>query len=174
MRPVLAARGRATVRVAGRVSRGLGRAAADLRAAAGELEQILGFSPFPGTLNVVLRRPFRLSDERAKRFDGGGRLLWPGALNGRKVWLYRWSHAPLHVVEVVSPHDLRAELSLRDGDVVTVEVATADLARVDGVGTIVWTAVWLGRRGWCYTNRRYYHRTLKWCRRHGATQEIPS
>jgi hypothetical protein len=124
-----------------------------------------------GSLNLILKQPLMFANENALKFDDGRRLLWPASLNGLPVWIYRWQHAPLHVVELLSRVHLRQGLGLVDGDLVKVSTKGTNVAIVSPVGRLVWNLCWLGRREWCYTNDRYYFRTKRWCRELGATQK---
>jgi hypothetical protein len=159
--------------VVGTVASGRGNATKHLSKSAHELRQIVGRDVFPGSLNVLLKAPLRLDESAAHRFDDGARLLWPASLYGTDVWLYRWRHAPLHVLEVVSTVRLRDVLRLADGELVTIKIGHERIGDVSWTNRIVWSAFWLGRRQWCYSNDRYYYRTARWCRRFGATQAQP-
>ncbi|HET8933375.1 MAG TPA: DUF120 domain-containing protein [Polyangiales bacterium] len=156
--------------VVGTVAMGRGNATKDLAGNAQQLRELLGTELFPGSLNVILKRPLRLREAAALRFDRGMRLLWPATMHGTPVWLYRWRWAPLHVVEVLSTVGLRKTLQLANGDLVTLSIRTEQLGAVSLLSTLAWSAFWLGRRDWCYSNDRYYQRTSRWCRRLGATQ----
>lgn len=156
--------------VVGTVVVGRGNAAKDLAKNAQQLRELLGTELFPGSLNVILKRPLRLQEATALHFDSGNRLLWPATMQGTPVWLYRWRWAPLHVIEVVSTVGLRKTLGLADGNLVTLSITPERLGAVSLLSTLVWSAFWLGRRDWCYSNDRYYQRTSRWCRRLGATQ----
>lgn len=154
----------------GTVVMGRGNAAKHFAANSQELRELLGTELFPGSLNVILKRPLRLREAAALRFDSGMRLLWPATMHGTPVWIYRWRWAPLHVVEVVSTVGLRKAFQLADGNLVTLSVSPERLGAVSFLSTLAWSAFWLGRRDWCYSNDRYYQRTARWCRRLGATQ----
>lgn len=154
----------------GHVISGRGMAASHIRDNADEMRRIIGADLIEGSLNVVFRRPLMLLNENAIKSSNGSRLLWAASLNGIPVWLYRWRHAPLHIVECLSPVHLRTILGLCDGDKVRVEVQRKDIGNISRVGKLVWRFVWLGRQHWCYKNDRYYFRTKKWCIEFGATQ----
>jgi hypothetical protein len=156
--------------VTGTVVMGRGNARKHLAQSRQELRELLGTELFPGSLNVILKRPLRLREAAALRFDSGMRLLWPATMNGAPVWLYRWRWAPLHVVEVLSTVGLRQTFQLVDGSAVTLSISSERLGAVSLLSTLAWSAFWLGRRDWCYSNDRYYRRTTSWCRRLGATQ----
>lgn len=156
--------------VVGTVTAGRGNAKRHLAENAQELRELLGTELFPGSLNVILKRPLRLQESAALRFDGGMRMLWPATMQGSPVWLYRWRWAPLHVVEVLSTVGLRQTFRLENGNPVTLSISEERLGAVSLLSTLAWSAFWLGRRDWCYSNDRYYQRTTRWCRRLGATQ----
>ncbi|MET0341049.1 MAG: hypothetical protein ABW252_08600 [Polyangiales bacterium] len=141
---------------------------------ASELRVLLGEELVPGSLNVILNRPFRFAEAAAVSFDAGARLLWPASIHGTPVWIYRWRRAPLHVVEVLATVRLRETFALHDDAAVAIRVSSERIGAVSWASTLAWSAFWLGRREWCYSNDRYYQRTARWCRRLGATQERPA
>jgi Methyltransferase domain/Domain of unknown function DUF120 len=154
----------------GHVVSGRGFASQHLSTLADEIAPIVGGPPYPGSLNVVLDRPLRLEASEARAVEGGARLFWPATLNGLPVWLYRWTTAPLHVVEIVSPQYLRGHLGLHDNDRVAIAIGREQVAGIKPFSRAVWASVWLGRRDWAYTNPRYVDRTRYWCSRWGANQ----
>jgi riboflavin kinase len=103
-----------------------------------QFRTILGFEPFPGTLNLRLSTASRDMKKKVDAMEwtrirgfvqenrtfGEARVLpcrireIPCAIivPGR-------THYPDDVIEVISPRELRKELNLSDGDLVTVEVA---------------------------------------------------
>lgn len=155
----------------GQVLSGRGTAAEHIEINADDIEAIIGQRVYPGSLNLVLDRPIRLEEGHALFFDRGHRMLWPATLDGLDVWLYRWTHTALHVVEVVAPFHIRDRLSIRDGDTVTIEVRRDHVARVDVIGWFTWALVWVGRQKWPYTRDVYYAKLRPHCRALGATQE---
>jgi riboflavin kinase len=88
----------------------------------------LGFVPFPGTLNVLLKEPFP-ADPRAIRIEGfqeegksfGECKCYRIKLNGIEAAVVRpeRSSYPPELIEVIAPIKLRA-LGLKDGDPVEV------------------------------------------------------
>lgn len=155
----------------GQVMSGRGEAALHITEYAEELKNTIGGDLVAGSLNVVFKRPFKLVNENAIRFDNEKRLLWPASINGIPVWLYRWRHAPLHIAELLSTVHLRDALRLRDGDEIRIELKKSDINIISPVGRFVWGLCWIGRRPWCYKNHGYYVRTRGWCIRCGATQQ---
>lgn len=99
--------------------------------------KLLGFRPYPGTLNLritssdgLLRYLEVLGSPPiiVKGFQEGGRsfgdvLCYPvlieNRIRGAIVRSLR-THYDLHIVEIISPHYLREVLSLKDGDIVRV------------------------------------------------------
>jgi hypothetical protein len=159
------------ITVRGRVVSGRGKATADLARTQQSVTDLVGYAPFPGSLNVALNRPLRLRGPDLHTFDDGLRLLCPASLGGTSVWLYRWRHAPLHIVEILSSVHLRSELGLQDGDEVVLHLRGDLVAALPMRDRAAWAAVWLGRRSWSYTNDRYYRWTADKARRWGATQQ---
>ncbi|MFP3268649.1 MAG: DUF120 domain-containing protein [Desulfurococcales archaeon] len=103
-----------------------------------KIKELLGFLPYPGTLNVqvigesALKR-MALTKERGIRIEGfktedrfyGGATLFRAKVNGYEqaaiIIPDRTSH-PREVLEVIAPIYLRGELGLSDGDRVLLEV----------------------------------------------------
>ena len=104
--------------------------------------RLLGFEPFPGTLNltvgpgeVELRRQMNFLDAlELSGFSQGGRSYGPAKCFRAKVeskyeagaLVIERTHHGEAVLEVVSPLNLRKALSLKDGDMVHVTVHTGD------------------------------------------------
>lgn len=128
-----------TIRLEGYVARGLGEGAfyVSLEGYKRQIEEKLGFAPYPGTLNIVLAPdslPYR------RYLDSLPGIVLEGFSNGLRTYgrvkafrcriadiegavliIERTHHGP-EVVEVVAPVKLRDALSLEDGDPVSVEV----------------------------------------------------
>lgn len=128
-----------TLVLVGAVQSGLGEGAyyMSLKQYTGQFEGILGFIPFPGTLNVKLQSQAALQRKRLsgadwkviQGFESEGRtfgnvkclpcfirdvpcgIIIPGR-----------THYPEELLEIVSPEGLRKRFSLKDGDEVAVEV----------------------------------------------------
>lgn len=159
------------IKIAGRVRSGRGTASAQFAGLMIKLERITHEAICPGTLNIILDRPMRLNEAEASFFDRNLRMVWPARLNDMNVWVYRWRHSALHVVEVLASVNLRDRFGLKDGDRVTLTMLPGNIGRVGAVAAIVWAAVWLGRRDLCYTNDRYYFALHRFCQALGATQQ---
>lgn len=159
------------MKIVGRIVPGRGIAAGIINRFSDDLESILGHKIYLGSLNVLLNNPLLFNDSRALRFDNDYRLIWPGRLNGLKVWIYRWESAPLHVVEVLSDYKLRDRLSLRDGEQITLAVDRRDTIKVPWPGRVIWNLCWRGRGIWAYKSPFYCFITAPLGRNLGATQE---
>uniref|UniRef100_A0A7J3ZKF6 Riboflavin kinase n=1 Tax=Fervidicoccus fontis TaxID=683846 RepID=A0A7J3ZKF6_9CREN len=102
-------------------------------------ERLLGFKPYPGTLNIRLlgesiwkRSLLDLKSElvvpgfKDEKREYGGAKLFPAAVNRYRpaaiVIPERTSHSR-NVIEVVAPVCLRSALGLKDGDRVVLEVS---------------------------------------------------
>ena len=102
-----------------------------------QVEEKLGFTPFPGTLNVLLdpesvekkatlmlRKPIILRGfvQNGKKF--GEVLAFParvGGLEGALIIPLKTHHPP-EIIEVISPYELRKALGLKNGSEVEVAV----------------------------------------------------
>jgi riboflavin kinase, archaea type len=96
----------------------------------------LGYTPYPGTLNVRLRpaetrRLAALKDWNGVRIDGfeaagrtfGGATCYLSRLNGRSCHLIRPDRSHYHdVIEFVAPERLRSRLRLKDSDPVKADL----------------------------------------------------
>jgi riboflavin kinase len=101
------------------------------------IEEALGFTPYPGTLNVRLERqslPYRMY------LDSLPGILIPGFSNGIRTYgavkafrarirgvegavvMPERTHHPTDVIEVVAPVKLRDVLGLKDGDRIEIEI----------------------------------------------------
>jgi len=129
----------ASIRLAGIVVSGLGEGAfyVSLEGYRRAIENALGFTPYPGTLNIRLD-PQSLMYRRY--LDSLPGILIPGFSNGVRTYgavkAFRASirgvkgavvmpertHHPTDVIEVVAPVKLRDVLGLKDGDRIEVEI----------------------------------------------------
>lgn len=158
------------VAASGVVASGRGNARRHIHEHAEELRLLTAERLVPGSLNVLLDAPLSLSNQTALRFADGRRLLWPATLERVPVWLYRWEHAPLHVVEVLAETRLRDRLELQDGDEVEIEIEECHVQPLTPARHIAWLALWAGRKDWAYTHDRYYLATRPFAIDLGATQ----
>ena len=164
---------RLNVLIHGKVVGGRGKAAVQIAQHREEIAKAIGAQPFAGSLNLVLEKPVRFVESEATFFDNGFRMLWPATLNGIPVWLYRWKHTSLHIVEVISPINLRDRLRIGEDKEVTIVVPEDFVGKISFIQNVIWAAVWIGRRDWCYTRDNYYYKFLNFCRESGATQQLP-
>jgi len=129
----------ASIKLSGVVISGLGEGAfyVSLEGYRRAMEEALGFTPYPGTLNVRLERqslPYR------RYLDSLPGILIPGFSNGIRTYgavkafrarirgiegavvIPERTHHPSDVVEIVAPVKLRDVLGLKDGDRIEIEV----------------------------------------------------
>ncbi|MFH1200029.1 MAG: DUF120 domain-containing protein [Candidatus Micrarchaeota archaeon] len=128
----------------GRLSRGLGEGGYYLRQPgyAKQFADILGYKPFPGTLNIVLsdassvaakQRLVQSKGLRIAGFDRGGRnfggaRLFVAQLNARSrkipcaVVIPDKTHHGENIVEIVAKDNLRKSLGLKEGQEIEVAV----------------------------------------------------
>lgn len=129
-----------TLEFRGHVFSGLGEGAyyISLPGYSAQFEGLLGFKPFPGTLNLVLDQSQLPLRKELNVFEGlpiegfkdGGRTYGPVKCFKAKVeskyeagaLVIERTHHGEAVLEVISPLNLRKTLSLRDGDMVSVSV----------------------------------------------------
>ncbi len=129
----------------GKVFKGLGEGAyyIGLEGYRTQFAKALGFEPYPGTLNMRLESSIEVERKKELRgFDGlriegfqrdgrtyGGARCYratvgDGGLEGAVLVIDR-THYDDSVLEIISPHYLRGELGLKDGDLLEVSVAVA-------------------------------------------------
>ena len=115
-----------------------------------QFKRLLGFEPFPGTLNLTIgpgeikmRKQLNFLDAlELSGFRQGGRSYGPAKCFKAKVeseydagaLIIERTHHGESVLEVVSPLDLRKTLSLKDGDQVCVTVYPVDSDQRSGIG----------------------------------------
>jgi riboflavin kinase len=123
----------------GRVFQGLGEGAyyIGLDGYKRQFVKVLGFDPYPGTLNLKLESPTQMEQKReirsreglkiegfenGKRTYGGARC-YPSVVNGKypaAILVIDRTHYDDSVMEIISPINFRKELGLKNGDEVTV------------------------------------------------------
>ncbi|MEM2925643.1 MAG: DUF120 domain-containing protein [Halobacteria archaeon] len=130
----------------GRVITGLGEGQyyMSLNGYVKQFEKILGFKPFPGTLNLQLDETSTLERKRLnhgiplhgfkshQRTYGGGEV-YPAKLGKIKgavvskikgaVVIPERTHYPPDILEFIAPFNLRQKLNLKDGDLVEVRIS---------------------------------------------------
>jgi riboflavin kinase len=104
-----------------------------------QFAKLLGFDPYPGTLNVKLDDPIQMELKRQMRsyeglrVDGfangtrtyGGARCYRAMVNGRypaAVLVIDRTHYDDSVMEIISPVNFRKELGLKSEDIVTIAV----------------------------------------------------
>ncbi|MFN3803656.1 MAG: DUF120 domain-containing protein [Pyrobaculum sp.] len=128
-----------SIRLSGFVTSGLGEGAfyMSLEGYRKSLERALGFSPYPGTLNIRLDAE---SIPRRRYLDGLPGVYIPGFSNGLRTYgavkafrakigevegavvMPERTHHAIDIIEVIAPMRLRDVLNLKDGDHVEMEV----------------------------------------------------
>ncbi len=131
--------GMTAIRLEGYVARGLGEGAyyVSLEGYKRQIEEKLGFAPYPGTLNVVLTPDSLIYRRYLEALPG---IVISGFSDGVRTYgsvkafrckmrgvdcallvIERTHHGP-EVVEIIAPVKLRDALGLKDGDPISVEV----------------------------------------------------
>lgn len=98
-------------------------------------------------------------------------MLWSAKINGVGVWVYRWQHTALHVVEIISKLRLKDHINIGDGEKVYLYLDDEQVTSIPLLEQVTWSLVWVGRKRWVYTRDRYDFRLLKYCIALGATQK---
>lgn len=130
--------GPARLRFSGAVSSGLGEGRYYLSQPGYivQFQERLGYTPFPGTLNIRVDPKELLRIDGLRHWDGiridgfqasgrtfGGATCYVGRINGRPCHLIRPDRSHYQdVVELIAPESLRESLHVHDGDSVTVEI----------------------------------------------------
>jgi hypothetical protein len=157
----------------GQVVSGRGQATPVLLSFREQVQTITKEPLYPGSLNIILKRPVRLLDAAGFAFDLDYRILWRASLGGMNVWVYRWRESPLHVVEILSSFSLRERLNLKNGDKVTLRISRGQIDKIHFLEQFIWAALWTGRRHWFYSYNFYANHTMRIGKELGATQEQP-
>ena len=129
-----------TIELSGHVITGMGEGQyyITLKGYHDQFVKLLGFEPYPGTLNIKLepesaecRSLLKLKDEIAikpfsseNRTFGGGRCYPLNLNNGIKgaIMIPDRTHYPDDIIEIISSKNLREHLKLKDGSKITVVV----------------------------------------------------
>jgi hypothetical protein len=158
------------IEFSGEVVSGQGSTAAELLGFKKETRVIVKEPLFPGSLNILLKSPvlFRRETGTLLFDDTQRRIFWPASLNGADVWIYRWRDAPLHIVEIVCPFNLRQRFNLHNGDRVSLRVSEHHVQEINLSSKLAWAAIWLGRQHWMHAEADY----LKFME-FGAAQQQP-
>jgi riboflavin kinase len=95
-----------------------------------QLNQRLGFDPYPGTLNLKLSKPFEEKDAYAVGIDGfwdergcfGPCKCYPATIEGIRCAVIRPEHSryPLDIIEVIAHVNLRKTLDISEADEVDI------------------------------------------------------
>jgi len=102
-----------------------------------QIEEKLGFTPFPGTLNIkldqgntIIRRS--LDIRKGIRIDGftsdnrtfGGGICLPILIEDTKGAIIQpeRTHYPEDIIEIIAPINLRSHLNLKDGSTVKIKI----------------------------------------------------
>jgi len=105
-----------------------------------QFKDILGFYPYPGTLNIQLKDPYYISQNRflrslpGYRIKGfrtrdryfGGAKVFKATIQGRVYGGVVYADRSIYgfdIVEVVAEQYLREHLGLKDGDEITIEIS---------------------------------------------------
>ncbi|MCL7415339.1 MAG: DUF120 domain-containing protein [ANME-2 cluster archaeon] len=128
------------IELTGKVITGLGEGQyyTTLKGYHDQFVELLGFEPYPGTLNIKLegksiecRSMLKLKDDviingfnSRNRTFGGGRCYPVKLGNGTKgaIMIPDRTHYPEDIIEIISPDNLREQLKLKDGCRITVLV----------------------------------------------------
>lgn len=117
--------------VTGRVFTGSGSASRTLPRYVDRLAGVLGYKPYPGTLNLRGEEPFDFGSPTVEHVDSRRRGKWAGTYRMWRAW-HSTLADPVHVMvdrghgpdalEVIAAPRLRDHWAVHDGDVVTLDV----------------------------------------------------
>ncbi|NQX90246.1 MAG: methyltransferase [Halioglobus sp.] len=158
------------IRISGFAQQGRQKAEKQFKSFDSELSELTGCELYPGTLNLILDRPIRLNNETARYFDSGKRMIWKARLEMIDVWVYRWPHTPLHVVEILARDKLRETLNLTSSIKLELFLESQDLVKILLPARIIWSTFWLGRKTLYYRSEFYAELVRNCSRWAGATQ----
>ena len=132
------------MKLEGVVRAGRGKGANAINENSDRIAEVLGATPYPGTLNVILNRPLTLKggvplDAKAKHFGVYSEI------NGTPCLIERWKGGPLHVLEIVSSAFLREALGLKDGQIVELSVPKGSLVEPSGWRSWLWSLFYKNR-----------------------------
>lgn len=121
---------------------------------------------YPGTLNLVLDFPVELNTNSAFCFEQNNRMIWKLDYPDRniKLFIYRWSGCPLHIIEIVSNRNLRNCFNLKDGDTLTLNISKSLINEIPLISSIIWGLLWRGRESWYYKFESYKNTIYKYPR----------
>lgn len=130
----------------GRILTGLGEGAyyIQLEGYRKQFRRLLGYTPYPGTLNIQLLTETDVNEFQLLKatlgieihgFLTGDRSFgpvtcYPATVNGEQtaaVLLIERTHHQSNVVEIIAPISLRQNLNVTDGDIITVKFDLSDL-----------------------------------------------
>lgn len=141
------------VTLRGRVISGRGTAS-QVKVGESPISDFFGKLQASGSLNVALEKPARFDPEKVA-FPGGRRAYyWAAEINGSRCLLTRAKGHPLHIVEVLSPYQLREKFQLKDGDSVEIKVVSNLMADLSWGIEAIWSIFWKFRGSW-YASRVY-------------------
>jgi riboflavin kinase len=109
-----------------------------------QFRKLLGYNPFPGTLNIQLMTEADVNEFQLLKatigiliqgFEREGRSFgpvtcYPATVNGEQkaaILLIERTHHHPNVVEIIAPINLREKLNVSDNDIITVKFDLSDL-----------------------------------------------
>jgi riboflavin kinase len=109
-----------------------------------QFRKLLGYTPYPGTLNIQLMTETDVNEFQLLKatigiqihgFESEGRSFgpvtcYPATVNGEQkaaVLLIERTHHHPNVVEIIAPVNLREKLNVSDNDIITVKFDLSDL-----------------------------------------------
>ena len=127
------------LKIRGKVFSGRGEGSFFVSIYSKEFRKVLGFNPYPGTLNIKIEeedlvgkyssclrkmKHFIIEPPRIPGAKLGKVLVYPAIFNGLNVYIVRPAITvyKLDVIELIAEESLRETFSLKDGDEVEVEI----------------------------------------------------
>ena len=134
---------------------GRGKAASQLAHHNKKLERYFLCRPHPGSLNLVLKESLSFCPKSAAFFGSDSEGFWQVSIAGLDCLVRRWKGCPLHILEIVSPINMRGYFDIDNGQAVEVEIESSHIANHGWISWLVWALIWKFREDWYYSSDRY-------------------
>lgn len=153
-------------KISGKIISGRSRAPEDIMPFENEINNVLGGTVYPGTLNLVLNTPILLNLDAGYSFNNGKRYLWKvtGSSSTPPIYICRWLGCPMHVIELISTVKIRDIYNLQDGENFSLDIDNSIVKAIPIHRKIAWYALWKYRSAWYYQKNSYKLKVYKFNR----------